>query len=58
LYGQTKVGKTSACHGLASSPLKGQKIGGQIMFVTNSNNFKTALIGNEGNSQTQIPNFF
>lgn len=28
------------------------------MFVTTTKNFKTALIGNEGNSQTQIPNFF
>jgi hypothetical protein len=58
MFGYTKAGKTSSCHIMANSPLKADKLNGELVYRTASQKFNTAIIGNSSESETEIPNIF
>lgn len=59
MFGFTKVGKTCSCHILCNSIVKAhQVVGGDLAYTPSGDKYKTAIIGQDHNSQTEIPNIF
>lgn len=58
VLGFTKAGKTSSCHILVNSPLKAELYNGDLIYNSTTNKYRSAVIGNTNESETEIPNIF
>ena len=58
MLGFTKVGKTSSCHIIVNSPLKAELHNGDLVYNSTTLKYKSAVIGNSSESETEIPNIF